>query len=174
MTIVGDRWTFRLLGTNDHFHLSARLKRKSGQVNFTLSTDGRTGFVGTHDIDSNGKPLQILLCPSTNCHSRPQQRREAGLFEVMVGRQSSCQPLLLHDDERYAVGQRPFFVGPLRIKIESLGDQCCGSRRNRNGRILLWVFPEGWARPRDSIEVSALLTSTSTNSLTTTGCRAGG
>jgi hypothetical protein len=51
--------------------------------------------------------------------SRAQQRLESGLLEVMVERQSAGEAALLHDNERKAVGERPFFVGARFVKLDA-------------------------------------------------------
>jgi hypothetical protein len=42
---------------------------------------------------------------------------EAGLFKMVVGRQSAADAAPRHDDEGNAVGQGPFLVGPLGVQV---------------------------------------------------------
>jgi hypothetical protein len=44
--------------------------------------------------------------------SSQQQRLEPRLLEMPVGSQSIGEAVLLHHDERYAIGERPLFVRP--------------------------------------------------------------
>src|ERR1035437_1008477 len=68
-----------------------------------------------------------------------EQRLEARLLEMVITRQCMLEPLVTHDDERDAVGQRPALVGPRAIERDSLFQQRARRGHHSNGRAKLDV-----------------------------------
>jgi hypothetical protein len=58
-----------------------------------------------------------------------------GLNEMMIGGKSIRDIVIFHHNERYAVGQRPLFIEPLRIEGNALSKQFGGCRDNGYPRI---------------------------------------
>lgn len=59
---------------------------------------------------------------------RREQRAETRLREVMIGRQRIREAVLLHDDERRAICQRPRLVRPCGKKFTPTLEQIVGRR----------------------------------------------
>ena len=64
-----------------------------------------------------------------------QQGAKAGLREMLIACKRLADSLFLHDDKRYAVGERPILVGPRSVKIETLLKMFMRSLDDSNARM---------------------------------------
>src|SRR4051794_33292386 len=76
------------------------------------------------------------------------ERSKPCLLEMMVGGQRVFDSTLFHHDERGAIGERPFLVGPLRVEFAGLPEQVAAGRDNLHVRLAAKQFQkagEAWA-----------------------------
>src|SRR5216117_707996 len=66
-----------------------------------------------------------------------EQRHKTRLPKMFVAGQRFCDAFSLHHDEGDAIGQRPFLVGAVLVKLQPFIDECTTGRND--GELILFL-----------------------------------